>query len=74
MAFLGAEESSNKVLQVELTTSCADASATQASSVTIANKQQQTSTSDTIASAFPATKIKLSNILRTDENDIRHQL
>ena len=51
MALLGAEVSSNKALQAEFTTSAAEATV-------------QPAVSATLASAFPATQIKLSSILK----------
>ena len=60
MALLGAEESSNKALQAELTANAAATSTAQAGSVHVEQKPTAT-----VASAFPATNIKLSSILKT---------
>ena len=63
MALLGAEESSNKALQAELTVSTAATTAAQAGSASVSQKPAAT-----VASAFPATQIKLSSILKTNKD------
>ena len=63
MALLGAEESSNKALQAELTASTAATTAVQAGSASVSQTPAAT-----IASAFPATQIKLSSILKTNKD------
>ena len=60
MALIGAEESSNKALQAELTANAAATPPAQAGSVNVEQKPTAT-----VASAFPATNIKLSSILKT---------
>ena len=58
MALLGAEESSNKALQAELTASTASTTATSGA----------TAPKATVASTFPATQIKLSSILKRNKD------
>ena len=60
MTLIGVEESSNKALQVELTANTAATTTVQAGSVAV--EQEPTAS---VASAFPATSIKLSSILKT---------
>ena len=62
MALIGAEESSNQALLAELTASAAANLNAQASSASAAQPAA------TIASAFPATQIKLSSILKSHKN------
>ena len=63
MALIGAEESSNKALQAELTASTAATTAVQAGSASVSQTPAAT-----IASAFPATQIKLNSILKTNKD------